>query len=330
MFKSDPSWRLQSLVILACLLLHQAALAWGPQGHRAVATLAEQLLPTDVRTRIERLLASGPDRDLASVSTWADDVREASRGRGVLVGDPEAGSFNQRFPNNYLWHFVDLPLGSTSYRAVPRFVSNDDVVRTIERCIRVLESPSGSPDEFNELQALRLLVHFVADIHQPLHCVSGYYRLSELHPPELVFDPVQAIGLPSDRGGNELFFDPQHQLHAFWDSAIVEQIAGTKSPDELARFLKNTVSRNPTLEPAADYHTWPEIWALDSVAAARQVYAGISFRAGELNDDQRSARLWIRLPGDYPIRAKEIAAQQLAKAAQRLAQLLSKIQFAAR
>ncbi len=318
------------LAVLCFLASIEPLLAWGPEGHRAIGILAEQLISSEVRAKIAPLLAEGGAGDLAAISTWADDVREASRNRGALAGDPEAARFNREFPKNYLWHFVDLPLGTKSYRAAPPFISSEDVVQTIERCIKVLESPEALPGEFSQAEALRLLVHFVGDIHQPLHCVSGYYILGQTHAPTLVSDPAQAVGLPSDRGGNELFFDPQHELHAFWDSTVVESIGGTRSPADLARILSEQSTGAPVAETGGDYHRWPEEWALDSVAAARQAYAGIVFRAGQIDDDQQSVRLWIRLPNDYLIRSRAIAADQLCKAAVRLAQLLSRIQFTTR
>ena len=58
--------------------------------------------------------------DLASIANWADDVRTAAAGRGLLRDDPEAGAFNEKFPTNALWHFVDLPLGTKDYHEFPR------------------------------------------------------------------------------------------------------------------------------------------------------------------------------------------------------------------
>jgi hypothetical protein len=315
---------------LLWLALVQPVSAWGPEGHRAIALLAEQSLSPEVRAIVHELLIRGRSSNLAAVSTWADDVREASRGRGPLVNDPEAASFNQAFPENFLWHFVDLPLGTENYRLAKQFTSAQDVVHTIQRCIKVLESASPLPDEFNQVQALRLLVHFVADIHQPFHCVSGFYRLSESRAPALVTDPAQAFGLPSDRGGNELFFDPQHQLHAFWDATIVEAIIDSRNPAQLAQFLRARFNDVPVPETKGDYRDWPIAWAEDSVAAARAAYAGITFRGGTLNEDKRSVRLWVSLPADYLNRSTSLAAQQLFKASQRLAQLLSRIQFNSR
>jgi hypothetical protein len=70
----------------------------------------------------------------------------------------------------------------------------------------VLESPTAQPEEFTKVQALRLLVHFVADIHQPLHCGTGYYSLDGSGAAQLITSPTQAFGKPNDRGGNLLFF----------------------------------------------------------------------------------------------------------------------------
>ena len=168
-------------------------------------------------------MAQGHDSDLVSIANWADDARAAAAGRGPLSGDPEAQAFNDKFPTNALWHFVDLPLETKAYREFPGFTSVNDIVHAIGRCVAALESAESRPDDFTKPQALRLLVHFVGDIHQPLHCGTGFYDLSDLAHPILVRDPRLCSGKPNDRGGNDLFFgsESNEELHAFWNQALV-------------------------------------------------------------------------------------------------------------
>lgn len=235
-----------------------------------MGALAERLISDETRPKVKQVLAEGGDTDLASVSTWADNVREAGKGKGPLANDPEAMAFNQNFPHNASWHFVDLPLGTQAYAEAKEFTSSDDVVHAIARCIRVLESTQ--PEEWTRPQALWLLVHFVADVHQPLHCVSGYYRLQNNGPPELIRDPKEAVGQPSDRGGNDLFYGPKDELHALWDVKLVELITGSTDYRVLADYLARNLLTTPPAVTSGDYRNWAESWALESAKVAESAY----------------------------------------------------------
>ena len=229
--------------------------------------MAEKHLSSTAQSHIAALLAQGPDIDLPSIANWADEVRAAASDRGPLSDDPEARMFNAKFPTNALWHFVDLPLGAEDYREVVAFTSVNDVVHAIKRCVAVLERAQTGPEDFTKPQALRLLVHFVGDIHQPLHCGTGFYDLSDLSHPVLITDPRLCAGKPNDRGGNDLFFgsEPNQELHALWDESLVFAIRNTADYRSLADWLDSTQSVSST---TGDYHNWPEQWAIDSVQQA--------------------------------------------------------------
>ncbi len=184
------------ILIPTFLFLAQALYAWGPLGHSTIAAIAQKHLSPATQSRIEAILAPGAETDLPSIANWADEVRAAASGRGPLSNDAEARAFNSKFPTNALWHFVDLPLGAQDYRELASFTSVNDVVHAIERCVAVLERAENRPDDFTKPQALRLLVHFVGDIHQPLHCGSGFYDLSNLTHPVLITDQPFASGSP--------------------------------------------------------------------------------------------------------------------------------------
>jgi len=314
------------LVFFVWFGFSRVALGWGSEGHEAVGALAERLISDETRAKVQRVLVQGGDSDLASISTWADNVREAGKGKGPLVNDPEAIAFNQHFPHNASWHFVDLPLGTKSYADAKEFTSSEDVVHTIARCIRVLES--AQPEEMTHAQALRLLVHFVADVHQPLHCVSGYYRLDDTKSPELIKDPNEAVGEPGDRGGNDLFYGPKDELHALWDVKLVQLITGSTDYEVLADYLANNFLTSPPAVSSGDYHNWAEAWAVESVHVANSAYDGIQFRLARQSQDPPSLQIFIALPLNYEEVEKQVVAQQLAKGAARLAQLLDRIQWA--
>ena len=325
LYSSYSSYSLNSSYSFFLLLLLAHSLhAWGPLGHGAIAALAEKHLSPSAQSHVAALLAQGHDTDLPSIANWADEVRAAASGRGPLIDDAEARAFNAKFPTNALWHFVDLPLGANSYREVAAFTSVNDVVHAIKRCVAVLERADIRPDDFTKPQALRLLVHFVGDIHQPLHCGTGFYDFSDLNHPVLITDPKQCGGKPNDRGGNDLFFgnDPTQELHSFWDDALVFAIRNSNDYCSLADWLESNQSVTPT---TGDYHRWPEQWAIDSVRQARKAYQSIEFDAAIVNGQR--LRIAVQLPAGYFDENRSVAAMQLAKAGLHLAQLLNAIRW---
>jgi hypothetical protein len=319
------------LLIITAVLLTGGALAWGPEGHRAVATLAEELISPATKARVKAILAQDHSLDLASVSVWADEARLASFGAGPLKDDPVAAAFNHNWPHNALWHFVDLPLGTEQYDETKAFVSNDDVVHAIERCTLALEGHDPEQPALTPSMALRLLVHFVGDIHQPLHCGCGYYDLPEGQPVKLIQEPVKAIGKTSDQGANLLFYDVEDrlELHAFWDVVLVTAVTGSNDYRRLVEQLRIVNIENDKAN--TDYHHWPETWAIDSVHEARKAYAGLTFgtptRQPNPNGTGQNLIIPITLPSGYSEKMKPIVVKRLRVAADHLAALLDRIQW---
>jgi len=305
------------------------ALAWAQEGHAAVAALAAELISPKTRTKIQDLLATGGDKDLVSVASWADAVLMAAHDEGPLHGDEEAMAFNRKFPKSGMWHFVNLPLGATSYQQVTRFDAPDNIVHAISRCIEVLEVPSSTPEDLTKLQALRLLVHFVGDIHQPLHCGTGFYTFSESGSPQLDIEPESAFGKANDRGGNLLYYGANaiQQLHALWDKILVEEVSDSFDYRVLTEFLRKFYLPKEFGRTPGDYHEWAKLWAIDSVRIAALAYRGISFGNVEFGADGSLYRIEISLQPGYQESNKARAALQLAKAGVHLAQLLDSINW---
>jgi hypothetical protein len=209
------------------------------------------------------------------------------------------------------------------------FTSADDIVHAIARCIQVLESPLADAHEFTKVQALRLLVHFVADVHQPLHCGTGFYRTDGTDTAELITYPGEAFGKPSDRGGNLLFYgtNPTEQLHALWDTVIVEKIDDTADYQALADFLLQNERAQEIAMTSGDYHDWALAWAVESVRIATLAYLAIAFEKAHFNPDKQLIRINIRLPINYLEANQTYTRLQLTKAGVRLAQLLDSIKW---
>lgn len=172
-----------AVALTAGALAPSLALAWGADGHRLVAEESQQLLSPVARAEVDKLLALDPGSTLASISTWADETRAR-----------ETAS----------WHYVNFPRdGNCAYEAPRDCPGGACVVGAIERQAAVLASKAPDADR---VIALKYVVHFVGDVHQPLH--AGY---------------------ADDKGGNafQVQFDGRGtNLHALWDSGLIRTRPG--------------------------------------------------------------------------------------------------------
>jgi nuclease S1 len=139
--------RRPALLGAACLLLASApsARAWGFEGHRMIASLAEQQLSRAARAEVRRLLAQEPGATLSSISTWADEHRSPASGR---------------------WHYVNFPPGHCDYQPARDCAGGACVIEALNRQTALLASRT---DDAKRLRALKYVVHLVGDVHQPLH-----------------------------------------------------------------------------------------------------------------------------------------------------------------
>jgi hypothetical protein len=254
-FRSFPT-----LVALFAALVASPAWAWGPQGHEIVAAVALRELTPTARAEVSHLLGTVPM--MVHEASWADEIREAR---------PETGA----------WHYVDIPLAASGYSAARDCARGDCVVAQIDRDVRAL-SNHRLPDKLRA-EALRFLIHFVADVHQPLHAEDN-----------------------DDRGGNQVdvrIGRERANLHKVWDTDVVKPL--TQDPDMILRGFTADQRQQWQSGNAAR-------WAEESHAIARdQIYPPL-----------HGARR-LRLPRDYAFREAPLARIQLAKAGLRLAWLLN-------
>jgi nuclease S1 len=143
---------MRSMALATALLCALAGdvLAWGQEGHSIIAEVAQQRLSAPAARMVATLLKG---RSLASIASWADDVRDTR---------PETGG----------WHFVDIPLDVPTYKSERDCKANaekgDCIIAELERLANDLRCTSGEA----QTEALKFAVHFVGDIHQPLHTVA--------------------------------------------------------------------------------------------------------------------------------------------------------------
>ncbi len=277
--------------VVPVLLLSVAGQAWIDTGHMVVATIAQSRLSPSVSKEIDRLLAIGGDErnaDFVTTSPWADDVRSQRRETGP-------------------WHYIDYHF-RTDGKPTANKPDKENVVWAIQKFSAVLKDRSKPDAERSE--ALRFLIHFVGDIHQPLHSSD---RDSDEHP-------------DGDRGGNEFpivapsIFDtvsrPPRNLHAFWDFAG-GLYQGERRPlssaskariDALALQL-TTHFPERSLSKARDMN--PNDWALESLQISKTfVY---TLQEGSTPSEE------------YVKKAQEISGERLTLAGYRLARLLNSL-----
>lgn len=178
----------------ACLLVPPPAAAWGKLGHRLAAGLAEQELSPAARREVARLLAGEPEPSLAGISVWADELREH---------DPDLGR------RSAPWHYVNLLERGCLYVASRDCPGGDCVVETIRNQLAILADRGRSDAE--RLQALKFVVHFIADVHQPLHAGAAHDKGGNT-----VQVRVPAPFIPPWADGN-----PGSNLHSVWDSGLL-------------------------------------------------------------------------------------------------------------
>ena len=141
-----------ALLAFAAALAPPPAAAWGRPAHRLVAALAQAHLRPGARAEVDRLLAGEPQPNLPGVSAWADELRQDGS---------EAGRRSKR------WHYVDFGGPDCEYVPARDCANGDCVVAAINREFEHLADRRLADAE--RAQALKFLVHFVADVHQPLH-----------------------------------------------------------------------------------------------------------------------------------------------------------------
>ena len=145
--------RLVFAVALLTLAVSPVALAWSALGHRMVGALAQRHISPAVQAQVDLLLAGEPDPSLAGVADWADRLRDL---------DPE------RFKATSRWHYVNTPPGEACRYVAERDCPDGNCVVGAIQAQRAILADRSQPLEARR-DALKFIVHFVGDVHQPMH-----------------------------------------------------------------------------------------------------------------------------------------------------------------
>ena len=301
------------------LCLVSTAFGWGDEGHETVGAMADQLLAgTPAGAHVKALLG---DETLATASIWADAIKYRTNHW------PEAIAFRAANTNHSAMHYTDIPFEESKYRDDSAQTLPDDVVHAISACILILQGKPEAQTVFkdvNQKMALRLLAHYVGDIHQPLHVGSGYLDGTKFIDPNGYGQPYDG-----DLGGNQLLFST-NKLHFYWDITVVRHAmtnAAVQTPQQYAAKL--LAQPAPAWQDTGPVLDWPREWANESLVLSAKVHdvTVLSKEDYENNYTGKTQSRWhiAELSPDYIAWSTATAESQITKAGYRLAKTLETI-----
>lgn len=254
------------LVIVCFCYLPVQSMAWGQLGHRVVGEIAESYLTASTRKKIKKLMGN---ETLAMGSTWADFIKSDT---------------SYRYLNN--WHYINFDSGIT-YKQMVDFLATDKDVDAYTRLQYMMaEMKKEDLPMEKKMMYLRLIVHIVGDLHQPLH--------------------ASAKGTV---GGNQVrvsWFGENSNLHRVWDEDLIQR-------QELS-FTEITKAINfTTKNQRNEWQSQPmSQWIYESYALSSRLHEEIK------QPNQR-------LSYEYIFRHQQTMYDQLLKGGVRLAGLLNNL-----
>lgn len=251
---------------LVLVVMATPAAAWGRLGHRLVGHLAADELSPAARAEVDRLLAGEADPTLAGVSSWADELRDRDPARGKRTSK---------------WHYVNLPEPACTFDAAVLCKDDACVVGAIATQTAILADRARSDAERRD--ALKFVVHFIGDVHQPLHASTR------------------------GKGGNEIqvrFGGRGSNLHSLWDSGLLNALQVDEAAHlQRLRALPLAVAL-PRDARRPDAAAWAE--ASCRIAVSPGLYPASA-----------------KLDADYPARWNAIIDERLRQAGTQLASVLN-------
>ena len=283
---------IKKLAVFCCCLLPLLSVptceSWGPIGHETVANIAQTLLTPQATNLVQTILPA--NTNMSAVANWADEIRTL---KGWQWTEP--------------LHFINTPAWNCSYIPL-RDCFNDQ--HQFPYCVdgaihnytkQIITSSTTLQATIDQQHALKFIIHFVGDIHQPLHC-----------------------GFTEDRGGNSIkvkFFTEYTNLHAVWDSGIIKQrildCCAGNTEKWLHLLLEQYLTKSNIQKWSADMYS--QDWGQDSVYWACQTsYVEQPGSHIKIKNDAHLSTTYY--DNNYPI-----VEQRLAMAGVRLATLLNRI-----
>ena len=310
--------------VLACILAASfcaapSARSWGCKGHQTVALIAEKHLTPEARQLVEKLLSENPidpklkrycgnatNDLLVDASTWPDDVR------------------NER--HNGPWHYIDIPRGKQKGSLEEYCGTDGCVTRAIEEQRVILKDKSADP--VKRAEAIRYLIHFVGDMHQPLHVINNGDNGGNCVPVKYLHHEPLPNPLHPDRE------DYSPNLHQIWDTEIVERDMEVSNPHRYADELDERFRAESASWEAAGIQVENWAWEVHE-RAETEVYDAFSVKTpvepdvkpkGCSDNNHVGKRLFEKhLAADetYQSRGAKAAEKSIAEAGVRLAMIFN-------
>ncbi|HEY4337774.1 MAG TPA: S1/P1 nuclease [Puia sp.] len=245
------------IVFLAVVLL-----SWGAVGHHAIGTIAERHLTPAAQAAVRELLGT---ESLADIASWADDVRPTPAYRAT---EP--------------WHYINEPSG-LSFSEFERDVEGGDRMNVYKALLAQEKVATDTKTtKQQKTEALKFIVHFVGDMHQPMH-----------------------VSHAEDKGGNTIqvnFEGKGTNLHSLWDSKLIDRFASNYQE------LASKVDHATPVQISQWQKDAPIKWAWESYEISSRLYAEVDAMKSRTIDDayyqahigiveQRLEQAGIRLAG---------------------------------
>jgi len=257
---------LQAILITTCLYVPISSSAWGVLGHRIVGQIADSYLTKKTKKAVAAILGN---ESVAMSSNWPDFIKS----------DP-----SYRYLSN--WHYVNIKQGMTQQQVID-LIEKDTATNAYTKINWLKAELKKKELSLGDKQMyLKLIIHLVGDIHQPLH-----------------------VGRPDDLGGNKikvLWFNDPYNLHQIWDEVLIDfqQLSYT----EYANAINFTTKQQRT-----GWQQQPmSYWFWESYQVAEQVY-------GDIKGTEE------KLGYQYNFKYKAILEAQLLKGGVHLAGILNEI-----
>jgi len=222
---------LNKLVMFGFLLyLPSQSMAWGMLGHRVVAQIADNNLNPKARLALKAILGN---ESLAMGSNWADFVKS-----------------DKSYDYLYNWHFINFAAGLSS-ADINGLLKVDTAVNAFTKInFLVNELKKKNLPKAQKIIYIRLLVHIVGDVHQPMH-----------------------TGRAEDKGGNDVkltWFGKSSNLHSVWDTELVES--------QQLSYTEYTQAINYcSAKQKADWQQAPiNAWITETYGMAQNIYGGVT------------------------------------------------------
>jgi len=244
-------------ILLLCVMSASLAWGWGCTGHEVVALIALKAMRPEVAAQVEALLAA-QDHDykprfcsdlgldpIAYYATWADDFRSSAAGK-----------------NTAPWHFWDVPLSRDSATDT-EFCDQGCVTHALREQLAILSD--NTQDATKRGEALKFVIHFVGDLHQPLHVEDNNDRGGNCVPTNFLQRHTKETNTTDGS------YTPN--LHGIWDTELVENIGGVKTrTQESVRAFATRISSDQAavIEGAAKGPVDIMAWAMEAHALAQK------------------------------------------------------------